>query len=96
MNRDTNMATAWTKHKAIVNYENFHGINVDLKSNLIDTDVHKIANTALGIDCWALYDVGSLEEAAVQHPVYRRVGSSRRMASSSAVWRLVQVPYPYV
>ena len=26
VNRDPNMATAWTRHKAIVNYENFHGI----------------------------------------------------------------------
>ena len=57
------MATTWTKHRAIVNYENYHGINVDLKSNHIVTDIQKIANTALGIDGWAFHDVGLLEDA---------------------------------
>ena len=45
-----------------MNYEEFHGINVDLKCKHIVTDIQVIANSSLGIDGWALYDVGSLEE----------------------------------
>ena len=30
VNRNPELATAWTKHRAIGNYENFHNINVDL------------------------------------------------------------------
>ena len=63
VNRDPDVATAWAKHRAIVSYENFHGINVDLKSDHIVTDIQKIANSALWIDGWALHDVGFLEDA---------------------------------
>lgn len=72
MNRDPNMATAWTKHRAIVNYENFHNINVDLKSDHIITPIETIANSSLGISGWALRDVGLLEdagEAGVSTPI---------------------------
>ena len=31
VNRTPELATAWTKHKAVANYENFHNTNVDMK-----------------------------------------------------------------
>ena len=64
VNRNPDMATAWTKHRAIVNYENFHSIDVDLKSDHIITLIETISNSALGIDGWALHDVGLMEGPA--------------------------------
>ena len=42
------MATAWTKLRAIVNYGNFHNINVELNSDHIITPVETIANLPSG------------------------------------------------
>ena len=64
VNRNPDMATAWTKHRAIVNYESFHSINVDLKSDHIITPIETITNSALGIDGSALHDVGLMEDLA--------------------------------
>ena len=64
VNWNPDLATAWTKHKAISNYENFHNINVELKSDHIITPIETIANSALGIDGWALHDVGLMEDTA--------------------------------
>ena len=59
VNRNPDMATVWTNHRAIVNCEIFHGINVDLKSDHIITPIETIANSSLGTDGWALHDVSS-------------------------------------
>ena len=64
VNRNPEVATAWTKHKVIVNYDNFHNFNVELKSDHIITPIETIANSALGIDGWALHDVGLMEDPA--------------------------------
>ena len=37
-NRDPELATAWTKHKAITNYENFHNIGFDIGQRLHHVD----------------------------------------------------------
>ena len=63
VNRDPELATAWTKHKAITNYENFHNINVDMNWGH-STPIDLIANSALGIESWALHDVGLVETSA--------------------------------
>ena len=60
VNRDPELASAWTKHKAVTNHENFHNINVDLKRDHI-TPIETIANSALEIEGWALHDVGLME-----------------------------------
>ena len=53
VNREFDLATTWTKRKAITHYENFHNI----------IPIETIANSALGIEGWAFHDVGLLEDA---------------------------------
>ena len=53
----------WTKHKAISNYENFYNIGVDMGTDHI-TSIETVANSSLGIDGWALFDVVIAEESA--------------------------------
>ena len=62
-NRDPELATAWTKHKAITNYENFYNTGVDMGRGYI-TSIATVANSSLGIDGWALFDVGLAEESS--------------------------------
>ena len=78
-NRDPELATAWTKHKAITNYENHHNINVDMSRNYV-TPIEVVANSSLGIDGWALCDVGSAEPSGGGDTA----GSSDAEASSPA------------
>ena len=61
VNRDRDLATTWTKHKAITHYENCQIINFDLKRDHIVTPIETIANSALGIEAWALHDLGLME-----------------------------------
>ena len=63
------MSTAWTKHRAVYNYEKFmteaHG--PDIKH---DISIETIANTSLGIQGWALSDFGNSEESYVERTTY--------------------------
>ena len=56
-NRDIELATRWTRHKAITNYENFHNIGADMGRNYV-TPIEVVAKSSLGIEGWALFDVG--------------------------------------
>ena len=56
-NRDPELATAWTKLKAIQNYENFHNKTFDIDS-YHNTPIEIIAATSLGIDGWSLQGLG--------------------------------------
>ena len=55
--RDPELATAWTKLKAIQNYENFHNKTFDIDS-YHDIPIEIIAATSLGIDGWLLQGLG--------------------------------------
>ena len=60
-NRDAELATSWTRHKAITNYKNFHNIGGDMGRDYV-TPIEVVANSSLGIDGWALFDVGLADE----------------------------------
>ena len=53
----TELSAAWARHRAIRNFEKFQkesfGKELDMQ-----TDINVIASTSLGIEGWALYDVG--------------------------------------
>ena len=55
---DPEMATAWTKRRAIRNYEKWHndthGTHLDY-----DTPIEVVARTSLGINGWALHEFGN-------------------------------------
>ena len=57
----TSLHSTWAKSKAIQNYEIFmnadHGANPDWA-----THIDIVAATSLGIEGWALYDIGTLDE----------------------------------
>ena len=67
-NRNPDLAAAWTKHRAITNYENFYSIGVDMGRDHI-TSIETVANLSLGIDGWALFDVGLAEESVASAEV---------------------------
>lgn len=62
-NRNPELATYWTKHKAITNYETYHMIGVDMGRDYV-TPIEIVANSSLGIDGWALFDVDLMDESS--------------------------------
>ena len=44
VNRTPELATAWAKHKAITNYENFYNIGVDMGRDYV-TSIETVANS---------------------------------------------------
>ena len=81
-NRNPELATAWTKHKAITNYENFYNIGVDVGRDYI-TSIETVANSSLGIDGWALFDVGLAEDSGAAAEVGGAVPLSICLIGSS-------------
>ena len=58
----TSLHSTWVKRKAIQNYENFMNSEYDANLNWA-TSIDTVAATSLGIEGWALFDVGTSEEA---------------------------------
>jgi hypothetical protein len=57
----TSLHSAWAKRRAIMNYEKF--MNSEYGSNLDwATNIETVAATSLGVEGWALHDVGTLED----------------------------------
>ena len=57
----TSLHSTWAERKAIQNYEIFMNSEYDANLNWA-TNIDTVAATRLGIEGWALFDVGSLEE----------------------------------
>ena len=57
MNVEPELSTAWTRRRAIKNYEKFQ--NSVLSAELDgETSIETIAKTSLGVEGWALHDFG--------------------------------------
>ena len=82
--------TTWAKRKAIANYEKFMNFQYDLNLGWA-THIDTVAATSLGIEGWALYDVGTLEDdrssssmsstswAQQAHGIFERSGKGGRV-----------------
>ena len=81
-NLDPELATAWTKLKAIQKYENFHNKTVDTDS-YHDTPIEIIAATSLGIDGWALQGLGLTNDV---HPASSGAASPGKADTVTAVF----------
>ena len=87
----SSLHSTWAKRKAILNYKNF--MNAEYGSNLDwATHIDTVTATSLGIEGWALYDVGTLDEPEISsstssttwahqaHGIFERRGDAGRGA----------------